>query len=432
MTALYPAFTPTAQEGTDLDAMTVGRGALIARLVERLRLAATTGTRAHTLVVGPAGSGKTHVLAVALYRALREPDTAGRLAVCWIPEDSLAIGSYTDLLVELIGQLDPAAASVAQSLRRTDGNHALETLLLRLAGEASPVLVIENLDRVFAQLGTAGASGLRGYIESSGRILLLASAPRQFPGVSRRDQPWFGSLDIERIEDLSLAEATEVVRRRALARGDQHLADFVGTAHGQVALKVLLRLVGGSARVWHLIAGAAEVASLTAILPAIERLLDDLTPYHQQRLWRLPPVEQKLIVAFGRADGMHPVSELADAAGLTERVAATALGRLTESGFVRRQKAAGGDQRKTWYELREPLLRYHLLYREGRMQSLARSVQVLRSWLGGGSLPGGSPLAPPLAANGRSRGNGVTDPEALLRLPAEVRALVPAEAALSA
>lgn len=439
MTALHPAFTPTAQDGDALDELTVGRRALISRLVERLSLAASTGTRAHTLVVGPGGSGKTHVLAVALHRALRDPDVASRLAVCWIPEDALAIGSYPDLLVELIRQLDPASAADVAELRRAHGSRPLEALLLRIAGDRSPVLVIENLDRVFANLGTAGAAGLRGFVETSGGVLVLASARLIFPGISSRDEPWFASLDVEPIHDLSLVEATDLMRARARARGDEGLAQFVGTDRGQVHLKVLERLLGGSARVWHLLAGAADVPSLEAVLPAIEQLLDDLTPYHQERLWQLPPVEQKLVVALGRADGMLPVSELADATGVQERVVATGLGRLTQSGFVRRQKAVGGDQRKTWYELGEPLLRHHLQYREGRMEAIRRSVEILRSWFSGAGSAPVAPVAPVaplgarhLAASGRARTGWPTDPESLLRLPAEIRALTAPPASLSA
>ena len=375
----HPAYTPTALDPEALDLATVGRAELVEAIAERLRLVATTGTRAHTLVVGPRGSGKTHLLAVSIHRALRDPEIERRLAVAWVPEDALAIGSYADLLVELIRQLAPTVSERAREARRSAGNHDLERLLLEVAGERRLVLVMENLDRVFAGLGQAGAAGLRGFVETDGHVL-LASAPALFDGVQRREQPWFGSFNIEQLGDLTLAEGTEVVRRRAAARGDDALAAFVTTPVGQNRLRVIERLAGGSPRLWHLLAEAVDVPTLDALVPAVEKLMDNLAPYYQQRLWDLAPGEQKLVVELARQDGMQPVAELAAAAGTSERAAATALGRLAEARWVRKQKSASGDQRKTWYELREPLLRYHLQYRENHGEPLRAVVDVLQHW----------------------------------------------------
>jgi hypothetical protein len=429
VSGLHPAFTPTAVDPEALDAITVGRADLIASIVERLRLVATTGTRAHTLLVGARGSGKTHVLAVSIHRALRDPEIARHLAVAWVPEDALAIGSYADLLVELIRQLGPTASERARDARRSAGNHDLERLLLEVAGDRRLVLVIENLDRVFAGLGQAGAAGLRGFVETDGHIL-LASSPVLFDGVQRREQPWFGSFNVEQLGDLTLAEGTEVVRRRAVARGDDALAAFVTTPVGQNRLRVIERLAGGSPRLWHLLAEAVDATTLDALVPAVQKLMDDLAPYYQQRLWDLAPGEQKLVVELARQDGMQPVAELAAAAGTSERAAATALGRLADARWVRKQKAASGDQRKTWYELREPLLRLHLQYRENHGEPLRAIVDALQHWfalvdgerirwLRQFSLGGVGQLSLARAMDG--------DAEALLRVGPELRTVIAPE-----
>lgn len=374
----HPVFTPTAVPPERLDDITVGRTELLTRLVRRLHDVATTGGRPHTLIVGPRGSGKTHLLAVALHRAKLQ--TRDHLATAWIPEDALSIGGYEDLLVELIRTLGRHHEDAARALRRDRDVPGLERLLL-LAAEGHPlVLVLENLDRIFASLGPKGQGALRGFVETSGEIAILASTPLLFAGVSRRDQPWYGSFDAEHLADLTLAEGTELLRRAAYDSGDIALADFAGSAVGKSRLRAVERLAGGSPRLWHILSGCVSVESLDALVPAVEALLDDLAPYYQQRLWELPATEQKLVVELGRALGSQTVGELAAATGLSKQVAATALGRLAEARWVRGAKVPATDQRTTWYELREPLLRHHLQFRDSRGEPLRLIVEMLALW----------------------------------------------------
>jgi len=56
------------------------------------------------------------------------------------------------------------------------------------------------------------------------------------------------------------------------------------------------------------------------------------------------------------------------------------LGRFAKSRWVRGVKMTGGDQRVTWYELREPLLRHYLAYRQGRTKPLAQTLDCLCQW----------------------------------------------------
>ena len=376
----HPVFTPTAVPPERLDEITVGRDELIARLVTRLRSVAVTDARPHTLLVGSRGSGKTHLLSVALHRARRDPDTHSRLAVAWIPEDALSIGSYLDLLVELTRAIDATADDQARLLRQRNDAAGLERLLLAIANGRAVVLVLENLDRIFASIGGTGQSALRGFVETAGSVVLFASTPLLFAGIASRDNPWYGSFDIEHLTDLGLAEGTELLRRAAQDAGDADLAAFVTSPAGQARLRAVEQLAGGSPRLWHVLSGCITVASLDELIPAVESLLDKLAPYYQQRLWELPANEQKLVVELGRHAGATTVGRIAAAVGMSERAAATSLGRLAEARWVKRAKWPGTDQRVTWYELREPLLRHHLQFRDTRGEPLRFVVEFLKVW----------------------------------------------------
>ena len=87
------------------------------------------------------GSGKTHTLAVALHRALADPKATKAVALAWIPEDSLSISSYRDLLVEAARALSPELTEQARALRRARDHVGLEQLI---EGYAAPRTVADH------------------------------------------------------------------------------------------------------------------------------------------------------------------------------------------------------------------------------------------------------------------------------------------------
>jgi len=376
----HPLFTPTDVPGRRLDEITVGREDILDRLTSRIKDIATTGARPHTLIVGPRGSGKTHLLTLVLYRSSLDTDVANHVTTVHIAEDAIGISSYPDLLVELVRVVSPADTQHALALRRSKRTVDLEHLLLSSAHGRPLVLVLENLDRIFQSIGESGQRGLRGLVETSAQIALLASTPVLSHPLATRAAPWFGSFDVEHLADLSLADGTHLLRQLAVERGDDELAAFLDQQPGQDRLAALAHLAGGSPRLWHILSGCLTVETLDELIPAVRALLEQLTPYYQQRLWELPATEQQLVVTLARADGAVTVTTLAEEAGVERSTATTTLIRLADTGWVRGSKWPGTDQRTTWYELREPLLRHHLQYRNSRGGTLDLIVTILRAW----------------------------------------------------
>lgn len=398
-----PAYTPTSLPGAELDERTVGRKDVIVRLVGFLRTAATSRDRPHVLVVGPRGSGKTHLLAVVLHRVRQDDDVARRLAFAWLPEDAVGISSYEDLLVVVVESLldgAPGAAADTQAALDDARRHraardslALERLVRRLCDGRVLVLVLENLDRVFGLLGEPGQARLRAFMETTGELLLLASTPLLFDAVSKRAWPWFGSFAVEHLGELSVGDGGLLLERVARESGDDELARFLETDEGRGRLRAVAHLAGGSPRMWMILAGCMTIELVDELVPLVEAMLDQLAPYYQQRLLELPPTEQKLVAELCRTAlgdrggrlvheqrGMRTVADLAAVCGIDQRVAATALGRLRDARWVRRTKPAGTDRRTTWYEVREPLLRHCLQFRETRGEPLHAIVGFLRAW----------------------------------------------------
>ena len=308
----------------------------------------------------------------------------GRLAIARIAEDAIGLSSPLDLTVELIRSLSTDFKERASALRRNNDAIGLERLLLESAGGRPLVLVIENLDRVFAAIGLSGQHSLRALVESSRQVALLASTPLLFHGVASRSEPWFGSMDVRYLDDLTVEQGTTLLTRRARETGDAALADFLATPRAHGRLEAIAALAGGSPRLWHILSGCLSVEALDELIPAVRALLDELTPYYQQRLWELPRVEQRLVIELSRQSGATTVASLAEQTAATPATVASTLRRLAHSGWVRGSKQPGTDQRSTFYELREPLVRHFLQYREAAGGTLDLIVTVVRIWYSDG------------------------------------------------
>jgi hypothetical protein len=359
----HPAFSPGTVDPDDLDARTVGRGPLLKRLTDRIISSAQDGSRPHTLLVAPRGAGKTHTLQVALHRALKQRKAAKATLLLELSEDALAIGSYPDLLVELLRTLGPDVHERARQLR--GDALELEREILDLAAGRMVLVAIENADRIFDAIGEAGQGSFRAWVETSTAVLVFATSPALFPAVSSRTHPWYGSFIIEELPDLTDADVAELLTQHAR---DRELVSYVGTSEGRHTIDDVAQIVGWSPRVWQIIADTVDKTGLQEVRPAADAALEQLTPHYQQVLWQLPAGEQRLIVELARADGGRTVTDLAAAVGISNQSASAALGRLTTGGWVHPRKADSGDRRATWYDLSDPLLRNYLHYRERRQR----------------------------------------------------------------
>jgi hypothetical protein len=370
-------FTPSQESAAELSDRTVGRDETLEILVDRLVSAATSGNRAHSLLVGPRGSGKTHLINVAIHRAMQRPEVRKRLRFVRFDEDAVGITRYVDILQEVLSALSPPGSGSRRTVLPWNPEEAVAELL----GDQVLVLVIENLDRIFHAFGEGGQQDFRSWVENSRQIMVLATTPLLFPGISDRALPWWGNFGISHLEELDVDQGRELLIKLAQNSGDTALAEFLATDKGEARLRAINALAGGSPRIWMILSECLSVELLDELVPAVEALLEGLVPYYQQLLWDLSPVEQRLVREL--ADGPHQaatVAELARSAGIGQRVAASTLGRLADIRWVRADKVPELDKRSSWYRLREPMLRHHFHYRSAGDQPLPLIVEILRAW----------------------------------------------------
>ena len=116
--------------------------------------------------------------------------------------------------------------------------------------------------------------------------------------------------------------------------------------------------------------------SLEYLVDPFMRMIDDLTPYYQDRLRQLPPAQRK-IVEFLSAQGKPTIiKDISTPCLMSQQTAAKQIGELEAAGFVDRMRFG----RNTFCELAEPLMRICIEVKDNRTQHFRLFVEFLRFW----------------------------------------------------
>jgi DNA-binding transcriptional ArsR family regulator len=106
------------------------------------------------------------------------------------------------------------------------------------------------------------------------------------------------------------------------------------------------------------------------------QMLDNLTPYYQARMMHLSPQQRKIVDFL--CDRRHAVTvkEIAQRCFITHQTASGQLKSLREMGYVT-SEAIG---RESYYELREPLMRFCIDVKKQRGEPIRLVGDFLRLW----------------------------------------------------
>ncbi len=375
MSRQFSIYTPSLHEIDDLETRLIGAKRRYAeRTVAGVRMSALDGGCHHFLFVGPRGIGKTHLLSVCFHRLRNDEALRPRVALAWLREEHYGIASAGDLYRRVIDAIkaDDSHADVPEGA-------GPEATLRELAKTRHVVVFVENLNDLFRRIGERGQHSLRAIIQETAAVSLVATTPSLFPGVSDANAPFYGSFDTTHIDEMTLDEAQELLLRVAELREDSDLIAALRRPETRSRLRVIQALAGGHPRIWMLFADSLTVGAIDELVPLFLKMLDDLTPYYQERMRDLEGDQERIVTLLCDQLGALPVREIAERCQLDHRVASTAVGRLETKGFLRR--ASGGrDRRRAYYELREPLLRLCLQVKEARGKPVQRIVDFLRGW----------------------------------------------------
>ena len=212
-------FTPSLMSHKALEAIFVQREQLAGRLVTLTRDSVLTPSKHYTLLIGPRGIGKTHLIALLYHRITAMGDLRDSLRIAWLREEEWGVTSFLELLLRIFTALieeykdNTLAAQVAAlyALSSQEAQHQAEALLLEYCGTRTLLLLMENMDELFNELANAGQQHFRAYLQEHPFCTIVATAQSLFSGVSRQTSPFYGFFRIRHLEELRLEEALQLL-----------------------------------------------------------------------------------------------------------------------------------------------------------------------------------------------------------------------------
>ncbi|MGA2497207.1 MAG: tetratricopeptide repeat protein [Tepidisphaeraceae bacterium] len=381
--AFVSRFSPNRTDPKVLEAIFVQRHRLAEVWLERLRDSVLTGAKHHVLAVGPRGCGKSHLVNLLVHRLRKDPAIAQRVRIAQLPEDE-ATTSFWKFLLRILRALNSAYADEFPLPPRdqldgaADDRRAavLKDYLLNKLGGRTLLVVVENLDDVMRGLKDEGQKRWRAFLQEHAVAATLATAQQLTEDISNRDRPFFNFFQIEHLQPLSADEALSLLRKIAEQTGNTSLAAFLQTATGRARVRAIRHIAGGGHRVFIILSEFASEANMDNLVDAFEELLDELTPFYQERLRWLPDQQREIVEFLCQQTRTVPVKHIAGELFLSEQTAAAQLKSLKDKGYVKMETVG----RESRYELAEPLMRLCVEVKDPQREPIRLIVEFLRIW----------------------------------------------------
>ena len=380
--AFVSRFSPNRTDPALLEAIFVQRHTLAEVWLERLTESALGGV-IHLLAVGPRGCGKSHLVALLLSRLRKDPEVNEQLRIAWLPEDETTT-SFWKFLLRIFRALNTEYGEEfppppRDELDKASDEHRtviLSNYLLQKLGEHNLLVVVENLDNAMNGLKLEGQKRWRAFLQEHPVTATLATSQQLTKDVSDRARPFFNFFQIERLQPLTSDEALLLLQKLADQGSDEELREFLKTATGRARVRAIRHLTGGNHRVFIILSEFATKEKLDDLVSAFEELLDELTPYYQERLRWLPDQQREIIEFLCRQVYTVTVKEIAEYLFLSEQAVAAQLKSLKNKGYATSARAG----RESRYELSEPLMRLCVEVKDTQREPIRLIVEFLRIW----------------------------------------------------
>ena len=381
-------YSPGNMDRESLEALFVGRDDVMEDVLSRVATSIRSSEKHYILLVGPRGSGKTHFLALAHHRLMDRVDAAGArdsVAVALLNEEEWGVASFLHLIVRILQALADQApdldAQIAEIYDRfsKDPADAASFAVARLRSHTrgkTLLLLCENLVDLFRGLDEEGQKRWRALIQEDGNWAIVASTPSLFAAVTLQDNPFYGFFTIRALEKINFETGLELLARKAVHEGKMELAEFLRTPLGRARARAVHHLAAGNHRAYVVLFDFLDKESLDDLVGPFMHMVDDLTPYYQDRMRQLPPAQRKIVEFLCLEGTPTTIKDISTPCLMSHQTAAKQIGELETAGFVSRMRSG----RNTFCELSEPLMRICIEVKDNKTQHIRLFVEFLRHW----------------------------------------------------
>ena len=345
-------------------------------LLESLH-SSTGNSNVHSLVIGPRGSGKSHLL-LRVAAEIRRNESLSRFCPIVFAEESYEVSTVGEFWLQCLDHLveqAPEEERVGLRLSYNDlrttvddrdlADRCLGTILdFADRHDKRVVLFVENLNMLFADMDEPEAGWrLRHTLQTEPRVVLLGSATSRFDEIDHPEHALYDLFRVIMLRPLDTEDCTALW---------QTVSGKVLRSRRSGEVRPLEILTGGNPRLLVIIARFGSSLSFEELMEGLLDLIDDHTEYFKSQLESLPPQERRVYLALARLWKPATAREVGNSARLDTNVCSALLKRLVDRGAV---AIEGGTPRRRLYYLTERLYNIYYLLRRGG--GLSRTVQEL-------------------------------------------------------
>lgn len=375
-------FNPSRASFEELEQTFVGRRPLLAQLEADIEADAERQTSRHWQLIGPRGTGKSHITELLGRRLQR----GGRWAVVRLPEEHYQIASVGELLEQIVLRLPGIEYSPFQDIAnmREVEERGLDFLRAWQKKDGRKILVVlENLALLFERQLTSKRDQhrLREILMRDAPFTLVTTSTSFLAATSEHSAPFYEFFQSQSLDDLTRGEVTALVQARAEYDNEELLLKHFESVKAR--LDALFHLSGGNPRLVLALYSIIRQGITSELHQQLMQLLDEVTPYYQARLRDIAPQMERVLVEMSLAENALTPSEVGRRCRMPTNQASANINKLVAERLVR----PGGrpDKRRRYYRVSDRLFRIWLQMREDRTarHRLKFLVEFFQYWYSG-------------------------------------------------
>lgn len=364
-------YNPQLSALSSLEAIFVGKERLLSELVDRHQ-----HPGCFTLLCGPNGSGKTHLLRLFAKRLKEQLNTSIQRQIIAV---DLAQGELSDLLDLLLAIITELGLSDRPDIEGS--SKKLEQSLLgqfqAYCANLPVTLLIENFDSHLALLSAAEQKKLFDLLTNTQGVNVFATGCEFAPTHSKV----LSLFEHKPLTPLSLEEAIVLMIKVAELENKIDVVNALKSPKGKTSIEALHHLMSGIPRHYVNFTSLLNGDPLEQFSDILAQMLDALSPQFHQQLQLLPSQQQKIFNYICRQGGTVSVGNIAKNNRLTHQTTSGQLKKLKTKNLVN----ATSVGRNSHYEAAEPLMRLSMALGKQTQQKQLSSIEFIRQWFASGS-----------------------------------------------
>lgn len=372
-------FNAKIEDPEKLEKMLVGRAPIVNTLVDAQIQHSKGGMPPQFLVVGPRGSGKTHMLRIIYDRLSKNAEFMAIHEIAYMVEDETGIASYFDLLQRVFEALKRWSndeqkkrfiveqVENMKEIHPKDWSKSAEDILLNFLNGKSLLILIENFDSILKGIDRKNAvqelAKLRDFIQQHNQLSFIATSQSLINSLSDNQNPLYGFFNIIQLKRLTLDESFEYVKKVALSENNDELVQFLETHDGKGHLEAIHQFTKGNHRLLLVFFDFLKAEFRSNLSDVFLKSIDELKPYYESFIRNLAPQQQKIVQYLCLQRNPQKGADIGRNCFLDKNTVSKQLSELQLLGYVSAVNEKGRDK---YYEINEPLLRMCIEINEDR------------------------------------------------------------------